>query len=207
VAGFTLSGSDGARPKYSKREIAFRGLMQCAYDGCVLTGDVQKEKYVYYRCTGHRGKCDLPRFREEDIANRLGEPLKGLQVSPESFLRSCQFYGSQHDAARKISAERSRLESKCTLIHNRMDAAYTDKLDGQIPHDFWERKMSDWRMEQQQVKLALSGLGHAEFSDRAVDARRICELANKAYFLYISQNPAEKAKLLRCYFRTAPSTP
>jgi hypothetical protein len=23
------------RPKYSKREIAFRGLMNCAYDGCI----------------------------------------------------------------------------------------------------------------------------------------------------------------------------
>jgi hypothetical protein len=70
------------RPKPSKREIAFRGLMNCAHDGCMLIGDVQKEKYVYYRCTGHRGKCELPRFREEDIANRLGEPLKGLQVPP-----------------------------------------------------------------------------------------------------------------------------
>jgi hypothetical protein len=44
------------RPKYSKREVALRGLMNCAYDG-MLTGDVQKKKYVYYRCTGHRGKC------------------------------------------------------------------------------------------------------------------------------------------------------
>jgi hypothetical protein len=60
------------RPKYSKREIAFRGLMNCAYDGCTLTGDVQKQKSVYYRRTGHRGKCDLPRFREEDLALRLG---------------------------------------------------------------------------------------------------------------------------------------
>lgn len=48
----------------------------------MLTGDVQKEKYVYYRRTVNRGKCDLPRFREENIANRLGEPLKGLQVPP-----------------------------------------------------------------------------------------------------------------------------
>jgi len=51
------------RPKYSKQDVAFRGLMTCAYDGCMLIGDVQKEKYIYYRCTGFRGKCDLPRFR------------------------------------------------------------------------------------------------------------------------------------------------
>src|SRR5258708_24313408 len=71
------------RPKYSKRDIAFRGLMTCAYDGCMLTGDVQKEKYVYYRCTGNRGKCDLPRFREEVLSERLGDPLKNLQVPSE----------------------------------------------------------------------------------------------------------------------------
>ncbi len=49
----------------------------------MVTGEVQKQKYVYYRCTGHRGKCDLPRFREDDLALRMGEPLKGLQVPPE----------------------------------------------------------------------------------------------------------------------------
>ena len=71
------------RPKYSKREITFRGLMSCAHDGCMLTGELKKEKYVYYRCTGNCGKCDLPRFREEDLAEKLGEPLKSLQVPPE----------------------------------------------------------------------------------------------------------------------------
>jgi hypothetical protein len=71
------------RPEYSKRQLAFRGLMRCAYDGCMVTGDVHKEKYVYYYCTGNRGRCDLPRFREEDIAERLGESLRGLQMPRE----------------------------------------------------------------------------------------------------------------------------
>ncbi len=30
------------RPKYFKRDIAFRGLLNCAHDGCMLTGEVQK---------------------------------------------------------------------------------------------------------------------------------------------------------------------
>ncbi len=44
--------------------------------------------------------------------------------------------------------------------------------------------------------MALAGLDQAN-PDRLLDASRILELANKAYFLYVSQNPAEKAKLLR----------
>src|SRR5258708_19653058 len=108
-----LSGHN--RPKYSKREIAFRGLMQCAYDGCMLTGDVQKEKYVYYRCTGHRGKCDLPRFREEDIINRLGEPLKDLQVPSEIVSEIvARIRDDQRRARGKVSNQRPFLESRLT---------------------------------------------------------------------------------------------
>jgi DNA invertase Pin-like site-specific DNA recombinase len=66
------------RPKYGRRDIAFRGLLHCAHDGCAVTGEVQKEKYVYYRCTQGRGPCELPRFREQEISQRLGDVLKDL---------------------------------------------------------------------------------------------------------------------------------
>jgi site-specific DNA recombinase len=191
-------GAGHNRPKHSKRDIAFRGLMNCAHDGCMLTGDVQKEKYVYYRCTGNRGKCDLPRFREEVLADRLGEPLKGLQVPSEIVAQIVDtLREDQKQAGRKLSAERTRLDSRLTLIQNRMDAAYADKLDGKIPVDFWERKMSEWRTEEQQVKLAIDGLTGAEISDSALDAQKVFELANKAYSLYVSQDSTERAKLLR----------
>jgi hypothetical protein len=107
---------------------------------------------------------------------------------------------NQQQSASKVNVERSRLEARLTAIRRRMDNAYTDKLDGRIPEDFWERKMSDWRMEEQQVKMAMEGLNSAETSDRALDAQRILELANKAYLLYVSQDSTEKAKLLRMLF-------
>jgi hypothetical protein len=106
----------------------------------------------------------------------------------------------QQQSASKVSVERSRLEARLTAIHKRMDGAYADKLDGKIPEDFWERKLSDWRMEEQQVKMAIQGLSDAETSDRALDAQKIFELANKAHLLYVSQDSTEKAKLLRMLF-------
>ena len=39
----------------------------------------------------------------------------------------------------------TRLQSSLTSIQLRMDASYTDKLDGKIAEDFWERKMNEWR--------------------------------------------------------------
>jgi hypothetical protein len=81
-----------------------------------------------------------------------------------------------------------------------MDAAYSDKLDGKIPEDFWERRMSDWRMEEQQVKMAVQGLGNTETGDRVLNVQRIFELANKAYYLYFTMDTAERANLLRMLF-------
>jgi len=77
-----------------------------------------------------------------------------------------------------------------------MDQAYADKLDGKIPEDFWKRKMSDWRAEERQIEIALN-TPIDSYSDRVLSARRILELANKAYFLYVTQKPAEQAKVLR----------
>ena len=102
----------------------------------------------------------------------------------------------QQQSVSKASAECSRLE-KTGSDPSTDGRRLKDKLDGKIQEDFWEPKISDWRMEEQQVKLAIEALNSAETSDRALDAQRILELANKAYLLYISQDSTEKAKLLR----------
>lgn len=52
-----------------------------------------------------------------------------------------------------------------------MDAAYIDKPDGKIDDEFWERKVGEWRVEEQQVKLALEGLAVADRGDRALNAQ------------------------------------
>jgi len=175
--------------------------MNCAYDGCMVTGEFKKGKYVYYRCTGHRGKCDLPRFREEELAQRLGEPLKGLQMPEEIVSRIVTaIRKDQQQSVSKTKTERSRLEARLATIHKHMDDAYTDKLNGKITEDFWERRSNDWRIEEQQVKMAIEGLESAETGDRALDAQRILELANKAYLLYVSEDSTEKAKLLKKLF-------
>ena len=186
------------RPKYSKLDIAFRGIATCNEHGCMITGEIKKEKYIYYRCTGYRDKCSLPRMREADLAERLGEPLKHLQV-PESIVHkiivAIQKGSAQLTAKRE--AEQKRLEARLATIRRRMDDACNDKLDGKIPEEFWERKNAEWRVEDYEVRIALKGATASETSDRVMDATRILELANKAYLLYKSQNSTEQAKLLR----------
>jgi hypothetical protein len=71
-----------------------------------------------------------------------------------------------------------------------------DKLDGRVSEELWLRKSAEWQQEEQQILMAIQGLKGAA-PDRLLNGVRILELANKAYFLYLKQPPAEKAKLLK----------
>ena len=77
-----------------------------------------------------------------------------------------------------------------------MDQAYQDKLDGKISEEFWMRKAAEWQAEESQIRSSMQELETAR-PERLLDAVRILELANKAYFLYVKQTHAEKAKLLK----------
>jgi len=68
------------RPKQRRRQFAFGGLLQCAYDNCRVTAELKKNRYTYYHCTGYRGKCELPYIREEELGNRLGQILKDIHI-------------------------------------------------------------------------------------------------------------------------------
>ena len=162
-----------------------------------MTAEVQKGKYIYYRCSGYRGKCSTPYFREEEISQKLGEILKNIHV-PDDVVHSIES-SFNHDEERvkaESSTQREKLAKRLSAVRHRMDQAYADKLDGKIPEDFWERKMSEWRADEQQIEMALNTPSDS-YGDRVLSARRILELANKAHFLYVKQKPAEQAKLLR----------
>jgi DNA invertase Pin-like site-specific DNA recombinase/chorismate mutase len=183
--------------KYSKHDIAFRGLMTCAHDNLTVTAELKKNKYVYYRCSEYHGKCGLPRFREEQISEKLGEVLKGICVPADVVARITSALRHEQDNMQQNSkAQREKLAQRLEAIRNRMSQAYADKLDGKIPEEFWQRQMSQWQAEEFQVQQAMNAAAQPK-ADCVLNAQRTLELANEAYFLYLTQKPAEQADLLK----------
>jgi site-specific DNA recombinase len=68
------------KPKKGKLCFAFRGLLTCGYCGCQMTAQGQGGKYVYYNCTGAKGKCGQKYIREEHVAQKLGEAIKDITL-------------------------------------------------------------------------------------------------------------------------------
>lgn len=103
----------------------------------------------------------------------------------------------QVDLGARVAQERARLNRELSTLRGRMDAAYSDKLDGKISEDFWQRKQADWQAEEMRITSRLSGLKEPQKENTLSDVRRILELAQRAHSLYVTQNPAQQAELLR----------
>jgi hypothetical protein len=131
------------------------------------------------------------------MAAKLREVLKDIHI-PDVILTQLQgsLVRDQNQALDNANVQRNSLEQRLAAVQRRMDQAYQDKLDGNIPQEFWERKMLEWTQDERQIQAALTRL-EVPSSGRILDAKRILELANKAYSLYLTQNPSEQAKLLR----------
>jgi site-specific DNA recombinase len=184
-----------SQPRQYKHHFAFGGLLRCAYDDCRITAQLQK-KYTYYNCSGYRGKCSLPYFREEDLAERLGAILKGLYVPDEVLFQLAQSMKMDKDREVELTrVQQARLQQRLSSVRNRIDQAYQDKVDGKIQEEFWLRRSTEWQAEEQQIIAQQSPA--IPKTDRVLDLQRILELANNAYFLFVDQSPTEKGKLLR----------
>jgi hypothetical protein len=125
----------------------------------MVTAELKKNRYTYYRCTGYRGKCELPYFREEELGDRLGGILENIHI-PDDILASLRD-SLLHDKGRsevQVKTEYDRLSQRLAQVRGRLERAYTDKLDGKISEEFWEARSSDWNEEQQQILWRCKGL-------------------------------------------------
>ncbi len=79
-------------------------------------------------------------------------------------------------------------------------AVTSDKLDGKITEEFWQRKQSEWQAEEVSITTQIQGLKETNFEECLVDTHRIVKLAQNAHSLYLTRKPSEQADLLRMCF-------
>jgi site-specific DNA recombinase len=166
------------RTQWRKHDFAFTGLLRCAFDDCMVTAEIQKQRYIYYHCTRYKGKCAMPFIREEELSQNLGQILQDIYI-PDDALAQLQanLTEDQNRAQSAKKEQRERLQARLTSVRKRIDQAYMDKLEGTITAEFWQRMTADWQMEEQQVLLALQGLEQAS-ADTFLTAKKTLELSN-----------------------------
>ena len=157
-----------------------------------MVGELKKKQYVYYHCTGYKGKCPEPYTREEILEERFGQLLRGLSFPKEILDWIVTAFTDEKAFHDKAIA---RLQSEYRRIQNRIDAMYLDKLDGRIDTAFFGSKSAEWRAEQDRLlrDVATHQAANQTYIEEGV---QLLQLAHRAHDLFERQEPAEKRRLL-----------
>ncbi|MEI6438252.1 MAG: recombinase family protein [Candidatus Omnitrophota bacterium] len=185
------------KPRMTKKQFAYSGLMVCGQCGCAITAEIQKGKYVYYHCTGYKGKCQDHFIREEELAGQFTDIVKNIHIDDEKVTAIKQALLDSHkdelafhqERIQAMTTQKSKLESK-------MHQLYDDRLEKKVTEDFYTNMMEKWQEEMTELKRAIAKHENAD-SNYLAQGIHILELCNKASALYLRQKPMERAKLLR----------
>lgn len=193
------------RPK--TKDIAFGGMAECGHCGSSITVERHtkkfkngtKRKYSYYRCTAWKnGKvCKGSYIREEELTRQLAEPLKSIWISADVLGKIQGAIKESFGAEKAYHAERlAALRAEETKLKNRIEQAYTDRVDGVLTVDEYRERAGGWRERQMAIREEIR---RHELADTVYleEASRILELAQKAHQLYLDQPDLhEKRKLI-----------
>jgi DNA invertase Pin-like site-specific DNA recombinase len=185
------------RTRKVKHDFAYTGLVHCGHCGCLFVGELKKRKYVYYHCTGNRGKCEEPYTRQEILAREFAEVLQEL-VIPQAILEwlgSDVLTSDQTEQAARAQAIK-KLQARHEQIQARIETMYLDKLDGRITQEFFDKQSATWRSEQDGLQRKIQETLKATPApiDQALDMLR---LTSRASELFLQQTAAEQRRLLQ----------
>jgi site-specific DNA recombinase len=186
-----------------KHDFAYTGLVHCGHCNCLFVGELKKRKYVYYHCTGNRGKCAEPYTRQEILTREFANILQELVIAQPilDWLGDAVLTSDRTEHAAREQAIK-RLQAQHDSIETRIETMYIDKLDGRITQEFFDQNSAMWRGEQGALLRKIRTIQTAAPApvDHAIDVLR---LTSRASELFLQQPPAEQRRLLRVLIEKA----
>ena len=197
---------DGRFAKKHRRmthDFAFSGLIACSKCCCSVVGEIKKQRYVYYHCTGYADKCKgnpatcrRKYVREEVLEQQFTSLLGRLHFDDEvlSWVQEA-LRASDADKRREQEEAIARLRAEYDRLQRRLDTMYVDRLDGRVDAAFFDKMAAEWRAEQLRCQREIDR--HQEADKSYMDeGAQILELARNAQQLFERQEPRQKRRLL-----------
>ena len=134
----------------------FRGFIRCGECGCLITSEIQKQRYIYYRCTKKHGECHQPFLREEALVKLINEAIDNIAISGE--LKSFLLSKVDEEASANSSpcAQTLAINERITEIDRKLNMLLDSYLNQVISEEEYKRKKSSLLNERLEVKEKLT---------------------------------------------------
>ena len=125
----------------------------------------------------------------------IGEAMKAVQADPEVLdYLTTSLHESHADEKAYHDQAVVALHQTYRKLQEKIDKAYTDKLDGVITAEFWEKQTAVWRKEQQESRDAVAR--HEGANQKYFElGLALLNTAGRAYDLYRVRSLPEKRQL------------
>jgi site-specific DNA recombinase len=193
-----VSGRNGRGNNSRKHAFPYSGLLTCSQDGCMLTAEKAKGKYVYYHCSFGKGRHKVPYLPEAKLAEMLEAAVTQIQLPPhiaESILTSLK--------ADQESIEIERcgvLESPSKRLSESTDfklLAYQDRLRGLIDEGHWRSMSGEWRAEELRLSAALQDASSSDMSSTLDLIGETFELAQVDHNKWLKWSDNDRARIAK----------
>ncbi len=151
---------------------------------------VEQGKYIYYHCTGGKGKClqKSQYIRQEELEKQFDEAVRKISVSDNHKDWIIDALKLSLADEKAYNEERiNSLEVQAKKLRDRIEKLYIGKLDDKITEDFWLEKDTQWNKELSTIRTILEAHEKAGMN-YLKEGIKILELCNKAYSLYSNEN-------------------
>ncbi len=184
----------GKRAKKTGHCFPFSGMLQCASCGFALVGEIKKGKYVYYHCSGARGKCPEPYVRQETLEEAYSAMLRRISIDEGIVAWISTALRESHGDQKRFRDEGiAKLKQDHLRLQKRLDVMYEDRLDGRIDVALFERKSGEYRQEQARILADIEGFGAADgqYMEAGI---RLLELTQNTLVLFEKQQAGRKTQ-------------
>jgi hypothetical protein len=95
-----LDGRHLGKHRKVTHSFAYSGLIKCGHCGCSLVAELKKGRYVYYHCTGYRGKCGETYTPEKTLAQQFAAYFQELVDATNDMLRTAKTFPQKSSGMR-----------------------------------------------------------------------------------------------------------
>ncbi len=186
-------------PRYYKHNSLFKNVFRCAECGGRITWEVHKGNW-YGHCNHYKNCQQRDWVKQENIDIQVIQTISGLNPkgveATENMLSWVQealkeSHGEEIEFREKATGELNRRYEMVTI---RLDKLYDDKIDGKISEDFYQKKFTQYKAEQEEVKNTLDKHQNANLKYFEMGGT-ILEIAKQAWRIYTNRynlkNPSD----------------
>ncbi len=179
------------------RNFLYTGMIKCAKCGCQFVGEIKKNKYIYYHCTGNRGgDCSKKYLKQEYIDEIVVDFLQKLTIPDEYMpeIMTCIKY--QINEERDFNKEKYQAaQLKYNKLKARLDTLFNIYLDGDIEKSDFQEKKREIDIELDYLTSLMHNINLKD--NKIIDtSERLLELFKTAHTDYLKGDMENKKALL-----------